>query len=261
MSQGSDLSVSARGWPLLARYLPPSAAFASAGKWTLGQRLSSSCSHWPPALHGPAGAVSRSPRQVQRHLAHYSDTHLSFDYPSSWKVSHYDDWVSPHEAKLVYLSTEPTHDPCVRSGNTITCGDPISSLRSGGVLVAWAELGFPGWNLNWEKGSPLQIDRLPAKLDVLQLPAADPRVQGCIQMGGDESVLAWVARRAQSNAYALSACLRSPNVGRAESEVKALLESTRFTELHCEPEPACLTLPKGFLWEGAFSQLSRTRPR
>jgi len=165
-------------------------------------------------------------------LAHYSDTHLSFDYPSSWKVSHYDDWVSTREAKLVYLSTEPTHDPCVRSGNTITCGDPISSLRSGGVLVAWAELGFPGWNLNWEKGSPLQIDRLPAKLDVLQLPAADPRVQGCIQMGGDESVLAWVARRAQSNAYALSACLRSPNVGRAESEIKALLESTRFTELH-----------------------------
>jgi len=184
------------------------------------------------SLTWSCGRVVAQPTPTPAALAHYSDAHLSFDYPSSWKVSHYDDWVSTREAKLVYLSTEPTHDPCVRSGNTITCGEPIYSLRSGGVLVAWAVFGFPGWNLNLEKGSPLRVDGLPAKWDALRLPAADPRVQGCIRMGGGESVLVWVARPAPSDAYTLSACLRSAKPDHAEGELRALLESTRFTELH-----------------------------
>ena len=184
------------------------------------------------SLTWSCGRVAAQSTPTPAALAHYSDAKLSFDYPSSWMVSHYDDWVSTREAKLVYLSTQPTHDPCVRSGNTITCGDPIYSLGPGGVLVTWAVFGFPGWNLNLEKGSALQVDGRPAKWDALRLPAADPNAQSCVRIAGDESVLVWVASPVQWDAYTLSACLRSPNDGRAEREVRALLQSTRFTELH-----------------------------
>ena len=184
------------------------------------------------SLTWSCGRVAAQSTPTPAALAHYSDVHLSFDYPSSWKVSHYDDWVSARQAKLVYLSTQPTHDPCVRSGNTSMCSDPIYSLKLGGVLVTWAVFGFPGWNLNLENGSALQVDGHPAKWDALRLPAAYPNAQSCARIGGDQSVLIWVASLVQGGAYTLSACLRSPNVGRAEGQVRALLESTRFTKLH-----------------------------
>lgn len=170
-------------------------------------------------------------------LAHYADAVLSFDYPASWMVSHYQ-YVSNFYMPIVYLSTQPTHDPCVRTGDSTSCGDPISSLKSGKVLVVWSAWGFPGWNLNVVRGSPLQVGGRPAKWEALRppVPTPNPRVPrsrqaGCAAMGGDESVTVWVARPGANNAYTLTACLRPANLGEAESDLRALLDSTRFTEL------------------------------
>lgn len=145
-------------------------------------------------------------------------------------VSHYQTWFSFY-TPLVYLSTQPTRNPCVRTASSLSCSDPmIIPLKPEGVFVEWGELGMPGWNLNLEQGAPLQVDGLPAKWDTLRLPVGGP--QGwCAQMGGDESVTASVAR-ASAGAYQLRACLRSSRPDHVEGELRALLESTRFTEVH-----------------------------
>jgi hypothetical protein len=181
-----------------------------------------------------------APSPTPAPLGHYSDAVLLFDHPASWKVSHHEVGSSFYNS-IVYLSTQPTHDPCVRSvtstTHSITCGSPIDSLKPGGVLVEWGSWGFPGWDLDHATGSPLQVDGLPAKWDARRPPEVNPRLPRsqqapCTRMGGDESVTVLVARPVPYNAYRLEACLRSAELDLVESELRGLLDSTRFKQLH-----------------------------
>src|SRR5215472_1293749 len=123
------------------------------------------------------GHVARAPEPTPAPLAHYSDAALSFDYPRSWKVSHYF-FLSTMSSSIVYLTTQPTHDPCVRTispnrpdartTETITCGEPVTRLAPGGILAESESFGNPGWSVDRAKGSPLQVDGKPARWNVEQ---------------------------------------------------------------------------------------------
>jgi len=177
-----------------------------------------------PGVAWSCGHVARQPLPTPAALAHYSDANLSFDYPRSWTVSHYKD-VSSFSDATVYLSTQPTHDPCVRTisrtQETITCGEPITNLAPGGILVVWSIVGGPAKPLTLDllKGSPLQVAGRPAKWNTER--------PGCAQIGGDEFVTVTVIT-ARSEWYSLMACLRSPNLDLAESQLSALVATTHF---------------------------------
>lgn len=163
------------------------------------------------------GHVVARPTPTPTALTHYSDSYLSFDYPSSWMVSHYT-VVSSFYRSIVYLTTQPTHHPCVSTSRSITCTFPVDYLSPGGILIEWFEFGNPAWSLNAVRGSPLKVGGRRAKWD-----AQKPGL-GCSLIGGDESVMMWV------EGPMLKACFRSPNLDRDENELRALLASTRFPQ-------------------------------
>jgi hypothetical protein len=168
--------------------------------------------------------VAVSPQPTPVPLAHYSDAILSFDYPASWMLRHYP-YSFTTISSIVYLSTQPTHDPCVRTSSSISCNTlgVVNSLGPEDVLVFWGAYGFPTWNLSLERGSRLKVGGLAAKWHMQR-----PPEQPCMQIGGSESVTVWVASPVVGNAFLLEACLRSTTPAHIENELRALLASTRF---------------------------------
>jgi hypothetical protein len=153
----------------------------------------------------------------------FDDGQLSFEYPSEWKQA---TWPvqSTFEKLVTYLSTEPLHDPCRRTANSFTCGEPLRRLRAGGVLVEWSLLGFPDTDrhrLNAMPGSWTSVDDRRAKLAVDLLPV-------CRGVGADRSLYALIPLSLRGNYYALRACLRGPGLVRSERQVRRLLASTRI---------------------------------
>jgi photosystem II stability/assembly factor-like uncharacterized protein len=162
-------------------------------------------------------------------LARYDDGTLHFSYPSAWRPQKYAD-ESSFAQLVTYLSPQNLHDPCTRTAGTnaggptlsITCGWPTDALPPGGVLLAWWEKGFPGWQLSQAPGDVTVIGGLPAKIDVA-------RPGDCKAIGADETLTATIAIPPKANYYQLVACLRVPNVSSAESQVRALLRTTILT--------------------------------
>lgn len=155
----------------------------------------------------------------------FDDGQLSFEYPSEWERA---TWSvqSSFEKLVTYLSTEPLHDPCRRTADSVTCGEPLRRLRAGGVLVEWSRVGFPDADrhrLSAMPGSWTTVDGRRAKLAVDLLPV-------CRGVDADRSLLALIPVSLRGNYYALRACLRGPGLVRSEREVRRLLASTRIEE-------------------------------
>ena len=155
----------------------------------------------------------------------FDDGQLSFEYPSEWEQA---TWPvqSTFEKLVTYLSNEPLQDPCRRTANSRTCGEPLRRLRPGGVLVEWSLLGFPDTDrhrLNAMPGGWTRVDERRAKLAVDLLPV-------CRGVGADRSLYALIPLSLRGNYYALRACLRGPGLVRSEREVRRLLASTRIGE-------------------------------
>src|SRR6185437_2168852 len=104
------------------------------------------------------------------------------------------------------LGTQPMVDPCVRSGNSTSCGFPVRHLEEGGVVVMWSTGG--------------------GFIDPARPPAVGVRVyvlrEGCRALGGTEELTARVVLHG-NRIYEAEACLRGPNVGAHEGEVRAML--------------------------------------
>ena len=165
---------------------------------------------------------SRQPVSKPLHEARYHDDVLTFSYPASWTARRYE-VASSFSSAIVYLSNQPLHDPCTRSGLPggglrITCGHPISALAPGGVLVEWTREGFPNWKLSDAPGVRQQIAGRPSKLAIR-------RPGRCANLGADETILASITR-SPDNRYQLLACLRGPSLATGEQQVRHLLATT-----------------------------------
>ena len=155
-----------------------------------------------------------------RPLLEYSSAPLSFSYPAAWTAYPYRGRGELHFQPVVYLSTQPVHEPCSTQGNETTCGFPVDHLKPGGVLVAWQASGMPAMGL--PPGSRIRVGGRPATF-------ADTAGGICRKIGADRTISAVVETSPPPAAFTyLTACLRGPGVAANERSVKALLASTTF---------------------------------
>ena len=152
-------------------------------------------------------------------LQTYSDSGLSFSYPATW-TAYAGKQAELHFQPLVYLSTQPVHDPCSTKGNTTACGFPVDRLEPGGVLVVWLKYGIPAMGLG--PGARIRVGGHPAT--VVDRPGGQ-----CRTIGADRTIESVVQTSPPPAAFTyLTACLRGPGAAENARRVKALLASTKF---------------------------------
>jgi hypothetical protein len=164
---------------------------------------------------GDAQAAPKAPA-----LLSYTDSQLSFTYPADWKAYPQKGSGELHFRPLVYLSTQPVHDPCSTHGQDTTCGFPVDHLQPGGVLVMWHMNGIPAMALG--AGTRMRVGGRPAAQ------VTTPNGE-CRRIGADRTIDVAVATSPLPSALTyLTACLRGPNLAQSEDSVNALLASTKF---------------------------------
>ena len=162
-----------------------------------------------------AQAAAKDPQFVK-----YASSFLSFTHPATWKAYPFQWSGGLHFRPLVYLSTQPVHDPCSTQGNTTTCGFPVQSLQPGGVLVTWNASSPPAVGLG--SGKQIRVDGRPAR-------RVDSDGGICRQIGADRTIDVLVATRPlPSPLTELTACLRGPGLAQNVQRLDALLASTKF---------------------------------
>jgi hypothetical protein len=164
---------------------------------------------------GDAQAAPKAPPLVK-----YSSSSLTFMHPVAWKAYPFAWPGELHFRPLVYLSTQPVHNPCSTRGNATSCGFPVQSLQPGGVLVTWNASSPPATALG--PGSRIQVDGRPAS-------RVETAGGMCRRIGADRTIEVLVATRPlPSTPVQLTACLRRPGLAEAVKRVDALLASTKF---------------------------------
>jgi hypothetical protein len=150
----------------------------------------------------------------------YSNSVLSFSHPAAWKAYPFRWDGGLHFQPLVYLSTQPVHDPCSMQGNTLSCGFPVGQLAPGGVLVTWNASSPPATGLG--PGPRIRVDGHPAR-------RLDTTGGICRSIGADRTIDVLIQRRPlPSTPTEFTACVRGPGLAQAEKSVAALLASTKF---------------------------------
>jgi hypothetical protein len=169
---------------------------------------------------GGGSADAQAAGKPEQRLVRYSDSVLSFSHPAAWKAYPFRWNGELHFRPLVYLSTQPLHDPCAMQGNTVSCGFPVGRLLRGGVLVTWNDSGPPAMGLG--PGSRTRVGGHPAR-------RVDTAHGICRSIGADRTIDVLIqVRPLPSPLTELTACLRGPSLVQAEQSVDALLASTKF---------------------------------
>lgn len=164
---------------------------------------------------GDAQAAPKAPPLVK-----YSSSSLTFRHPVSWKAYPFQWPGELHFRPLVYLSTQPVHNPCSTQGNTTSCGFPVQSLEPGGVLVTWNASNPPAVGLG--PGTQMQVGGRPAR-------RVDTAAGMCRSIGADRTIDVLVETRPlPSTLIEFTACLRGPGLAQNLKRVDALLASTKF---------------------------------
>jgi hypothetical protein len=158
------------------------------------------------------------------HLGRYHDRALSFSYPATWQARHFSIFVlRTVNHYIVFLSTSPMHDPCVRARSdgrlSYTCQEPVRSLPSGGVLVSWLAQDLPGAKLSRMGGKRTLIAGRPAHIQVA-------RPGGCRRIDAQETFTATIAGTAPEALLTMTACLCGPDIASTERQVRTMLRST-----------------------------------
>lgn len=163
-----------------------------------------------------AQAAPKAPPVVE-----YTSSFLSFTHPATWKAYPFQWAGGLHFRPLVYLSTQPLHDPCSTQGNTTSCGFPVQRLQPGGVLVTWNASSPPAVALG-SGGTQVKVDGRPAR-------RVDTAGGICRSIGADRTIDVLVATRPlPSPLTEFTACLRGPGIAQSVNRVDALLASTKF---------------------------------
>jgi hypothetical protein len=168
---------------------------------------------------GDAQAAAKRPPTVVK----YSSSFLTFTHPATWKA--YPAQTGElHFNPLVYLSTQPVHEPCTTTGNTTSCGFPVKELAPGGVLVSWLHNGPPALTLG--PGRQIRVGGRPAVI-------VDTAGGMCSQIRADRTIDVRIELQPLPSALLeLTACLRRPNLAQDRASIDALLASTRFDLSH-----------------------------
>jgi hypothetical protein len=163
-----------------------------------------------------AQAAGQDPANVE-----YSSSVLSFSHPAAWKAYPFRWDGGLHFRPLVYLSTQPVHDPCAMQGNAVSCGFPLGRLQPGGVLVTWNDSNPPAVGLG-QGGSRVRVGGHPAR-------RVDTTGGMCRSIGADRTIDVLIQTRPLPGPLTeFTACLRGPGLAQAERSVDALLASTKF---------------------------------
>lgn len=150
----------------------------------------------------------------------YTGTLLSFTHPAAWRAYTLRTQAL-HFNPLVYVSTQPVHNPCTTTGNETACGFPVRQLEPGGVLVGWLYSGGPP-ALTLGPGKRIQVGGRTATI----MSTAGGM---CGRIGADRTIDVRVELRPLPSALLeLTACLRGPGLAQQEAGVDALLASTKF---------------------------------
>lgn len=179
------------------------------------------------ALGACGNSTGPSVPTPNRRLAHFStsDGTVSFDYPATWKQAAYTQ-VGTFSSSITYLSTEPLRNACSATGcNGETA---VRNLSPNGVLVSWSETSFPFLapgqsGLSSAPGQPTTVAGRAAKLHIGGLDGACPHISA------QEVFSVVIAGSGPYNWFTMSACLRGPDLGSLEGEIKAMLKSTQLT--------------------------------
>jgi hypothetical protein len=177
------------------------------------------------ALGVPIAAwASGALRNGNSSFSSFQNEFVSFRYPAPWRTTVWKE-QAPHFQPMVYLSTQPTHDPCKTSvaarAMTVACGWPVRTLADGGILVKWENKGFPGTSVTRFPGAAARVGGRIAKVSIA-------RPGSCRTIGADETMTVAIARPLTGNWTEVSACLRGPNLATHEAQVRELLSSARF---------------------------------
>jgi hypothetical protein len=115
------------------------------------------------AAASPPMAVDLNGRWTARTLDRHQ---VSISVPSNWNVGQ--PWIQPSSfSDLVgSFSNESLSPPCTTGPNTITCGDPLTSLQPGALLVEIWQNGSPQWTFDSQPGTAAIVSGLPARVDV-----------------------------------------------------------------------------------------------
>jgi hypothetical protein len=153
----------------------------------------------------------------------FRTTGLAFRYPGTWHAGKWGDDVSSFSAPIVFLSTGRLHDPCQRTVKaqvtTVSCGDPVSALAPGGVLVRWSGNGAPSWH------APAANTKVGGRPATQTVTASAP----CRALGGTRAIAVVIPDSAASSWYEMDACLRGPGIASEQAEITAMLKTVRFT--------------------------------
>jgi hypothetical protein len=178
------------------------------------------------AACGSGSAPSTTPAPPAR----FDESGLTFDYPASWRVFHYEN-VSSFTSILAYLATVEVHDPCVRTPGSVSCGAGYA-LEPGTLVVTIEAASFPGFNiLDVPPGArPITVDGLPGYVEDGD-PIADP---------GATAVRTWSIARPGSidNYVRITANVRTPNEGAMLDLVDRTVKGIRYN-------PPVVPLPTG----------------
>jgi hypothetical protein len=167
------------------------------------------------------GTDAQAAARTDPSLVRYSDSSLSFSHPAAWKAYPFRWDGGLHFRPLVYLSTQPVHDPCSMQGNTLSCGFPVGRLGPGGALVTWNASSPPATGLG--PGSRIRVGGRPAR-------RVDTAGGICRSIGADRTINVLIQTSPRpSTPTEFTACLRGPGLAQAEKSVDALLASTKFS--------------------------------
>jgi hypothetical protein len=191
--------------------LPPRSLLVCAAALMGLALLTSSC--------GGGTEAQASATQVPA-LVKYASSSLSFTHPAAWKAYPFQWPGELHFRPMVYLSTQPVHNPCSTKGNTTSCGFPVRHLERGGVLVTWNASYPPA--IGFGPGSHITVDGHPAR-------RVDTAGGMCRSIGADRTIDVLIQTRPfPSTLTDFTACLRGPGLAQAETSVDALLASTKL---------------------------------
>jgi hypothetical protein len=169
---------------------------------------------------GGGGDVQAAAKTHDPPLVQYSNSVLSFTHPAAWKAYPFRWDGGLHFRPLVYLSTQPLHDPCSMAGSTLSCSFPVGRLNPGGALVTWNASNPPSFRLG--SGARVRVGGHPAR-------RVDTKSGICKSIGADRTIDVLVQTQPlPSPLTEFTACLRGPGLAQSERSVDALLASTKF---------------------------------
>lgn len=167
-------------------------------------------------------ASSATSDQEATLTANFSWNGGSFRYPAYWQLSQFN-VVSSFTLLVAVLSNERVHDPCTRTPASVSCGEPLSHLSPGGVLVTWTQLGMPGVGIVQQPGTATTVNGRTARLRVVDAAA------GCVGISGTiAEVDATVLLDSSNHMWQMRACIAGPRSQKAVEAAVAMFRSARF---------------------------------